>query len=315
MIEIFTVSFFYKLTIASIRMTTPILFATIGEIYAERSGLVNLSLEGTMLIGAFTGFIATYYFGNPWVGVFVAALSGILFTSIFAFLTINLAVNQILSGIALNFVAIGITGFFYRILFGISSYPPKIEKFAEYFIPYLSNIPLFGKILFQNTPLVYIGFLLIPFTYFFMYKTRWGLYIRTSGENPKALDTMGINVFSIRYLAILICGALTSIGGCYLSIGSLNMFTEEMVSGRGFIALAAVMVGKWNPFGAFFACLLFGTADAFQLRLQAMGFNVPYQFSLMFPYALTLVVMICVVGRLNAPEAIAKPYIKEGKGI
>lgn len=313
MAEIFNATFLTGLFVACLRMTVPILYATLGEVYAERSGLVNLGLEGTMLMGAFFGFVGTYFLGNAWLGLLVAIIAGMLFSLIFAFTTVILAVNQVLSGIALNFVAIGLTSFLFRAIFGVTIVPPKVGGFKVVSIPFLSRIPILGEIFFQHQVIVYMAFLLVPVTFVIVYKTQFGLNIRASGENPQALDATGVNVFWVRYQSVLLCGALAATGGAFMSLGSMNMFTEQMISGRGFIALAAVMVGNWKPKGVLFACLLFGFVDALQLRLQAMGYDIPYQFALMLPYVITLIAMVGIVGRLDNPEAIAKPFIKGAK--
>ncbi|WIV12370.1 ABC transporter permease [Proteiniborus sp. MB09-C3] len=308
--NIFNITFFVALLSASLRLSVPILFAALGGMYSERSGVVNIGLEGIMLIGAFSGVVGSYFSGNQWIGALAAVLSGLLIGALFALITVRIKINQIVSGVAINLLAVGLTSFFYRALFGITTTPITVKAFESVNIPLLSNIPVLGEIFFRQTILVYIAFLLVPISAFILYRTSWGLSIRTVGEHPMAADTVGIPVDKVRTICVLISGALAGLGGSFLSLGQFNMFVDNMISGRGFIAVAAVIFGKWNPKGILMASLIFGVADALQIRLQTAGVAIPYQFLLMFPYLLTVVAVTGIVGRTVSPRALGQPYEK-----
>ncbi|MBU5255084.1 ABC transporter permease [Tissierella praeacuta] len=308
--DILNMTFIIALLSASIRLSVPILFAALGGMYSERSGVVNIGLEGIMLVGAFAGVVGSYFTGSYWIGALVAIVSGIFISAIFALITVKIKINQIVSGVAINLLAVGLTSFFYRALFGITTVPITVKAFEPINIPILSNIPIIGEIFFKQTVLVYIAFLLVPISYYIFYKTSVGLSIRTVGEHPMAADTVGIPVNKVRTICVLVSGALAGLGGCFLSLGQFNMFVDNMVSGRGFIAVAAVIFGKWNPKGVLMASLIFGIADALQIRIQMSGLNIPYQFLLMFPYLLTVVAVTGIVGRTTSPNALGRPYEK-----
>lgn len=308
--NIFNVTFIIALLSASLRLSVPILFAALGGMYSERSGVNNIGLEGMMLIGAFAGVVGSYFTGSQWLGALVAILSGILIGALFALITVKIKINQIVSGVAINLLAVGLTSFFYRALFGITTTPITVKAFEPIYIPVLSDIPVIGEIFFQQTILVYIAFLLVPVSAYLLYKTSWGLSIRTVGEHPKAADTVGISVNKVRTICVIISGALAGLGGSFLSLGQFNMFVDNMVSGRGFIAVAAVIFGKWNPKGVLLASLIFGIADALQIRLQTAGVAIPYQFLLMFPYLLTVIAVTGIVGKTVSPKALGRPYEK-----
>lgn len=308
--DILTTTFIVALLSAAIRLSIPILFAALGGMYSELSGVSNIGLEGIMLVGAFAGVVGSYYTGSQWFGALMAIIFGILIAFIFSIATVNIKINQIVTGVAINLLAIGLTSFFFRAIFGITTVPITVNNFKALEIPILSGIPILGEIFFKQTVLVYIAFLLVPISYYILYKTSWGLSIRTVGEHPMAADTVGISVDKVRTICVLISGALGGLGGCFLSLGQFNMFVDNMVSGRGFIAVAAVIFGKWNPKGILLASLLFGFADALQIRIQMTGVNIPYQFLLMFPYLLTIVAVTGIVGRTSSPRALGNPYEK-----
>jgi simple sugar transport system permease protein len=295
---------------ADIRVAAPILLAALGLIFMERSGVVNIGAEGTMLIGAFTGSLGAYIWGNAWYGVLFTAAISMLVGLVFALIVVTVKANQIVTGIAFNILALGITTTLNRIVFGVGSGSIEIDGFEKIAIPLLSDIPIIGEAVFNQVGLVYIGLLLVPLIFYFLKLTTIGLKIRSVGEHPEAADTAGINVFKVRYGTIIGGSILVGIGGAYLSLGQLNMFSEDMVSGRGFIALAAVIFGKWNPWGALGAALLFGFGDALQIRLQATGSDIPYQFLLMLPYLLTVAALAGLVGRATPPAASGRPYTK-----
>lgn len=308
--DILTTTFIIALLSASIRMSVPILFAALGGMYSELSGVSNIGLEGIMLIGAFTGVVGSYYTGSYWMGALAAVVFGMLIAALFAYITVKIKINQIVSGVAINLLAVGLTSFFFRALFGITTVPIKVNAFQPLEIPLLSSIPIIGEVFFKQTVLVYIAFLLVPISAYVLYKTAWGLNIRTVGEHPMAADTVGISVDKVRTICVLLSGALGGLGGAFLSLGQFNMFVDNMVSGRGFIAVAAVIFGRWSPKGILLASLLFGFADALQIRIQMTGFNIPYQFLLMFPYILTIIVVTGIVGRSSSPRALGRPYEK-----
>jgi ABC-type uncharacterized transport system permease subunit len=305
---IFSQGFLLGLLISTIRLATPLIYTSLGEMFSERAGLINIGLEGIMVIGAMSGFFGAYLTHNGWIGLLFGLIGGILINMIFAFATVSLNGDQIVNGMVLNILAIGIASFIYRSAFGIKGEPTEIQGFKELAIPFLHKIPYVGEALFTHTAPVYLAFILIPLAYMLLYKTTFGLKFRSVGENPKAADTLGINVTKMRYLGAIFCGGLAGLGGAYLSVAYMNKFLDNMVAGRGFIALAAVIFGKWKPQGVMWACLLFGFADALQLRLQALGFKIPYQFLIMLPYVLTLVALAGIVGKTIGPAANGQPY-------
>ena len=294
---------------ADLRVAAPILIAAIGLLYMEKAGVVNIGAEGTMLIGALAGSIGAYLFQNPWMGALIAGLVGGIVGVIFAYLVVTVKANQIVAGIAINILALGATTTVNRIFFGLNASSSNIPSFSKVTIPFLSEIPVLGPF-FNQFGLAYLAFLMVPFTYYLMKKTSIGLSIRSVGEHPEAADTAGINVFQIRYGTIIFGSMIIGVAGSYLSVGLLSFFSENMVSGRGFIALASVIFGKWNPYGILGATLLFGFGDALQIRMQAGGSAIPYQFLLMLPYLLTVAALAGFVGKAVPPKASSKPYFK-----
>jgi len=294
---------------AALRMATPIAFASLGGIFSERVGIVNIGLEGMMLTGAFTGVMVSYFSGNPWLGVLAAVLVGALLGFIHALLTIKFIGDQIVSGTGINIFAMGFTAYMCQILWGSRGASESVQGLKAISIPLLKDIPIIGNILGSHTPLVYLMLILTVLSYIVLFKTPIGLRIRAVGEHPSAADTAGINVFKIKYLCVTVSGMLAGLGGAFLSLGHLNLFAWGMTGGRGFIALAAMIFGRWMPFGAFGASLLFGFADALQMRLQALGL-LPPQIILTIPYVLTIAVLAGVVRRAIPPSNY-KPYVKE----
>ncbi|PMQ02543.1 MAG: branched-chain amino acid ABC transporter permease [Dictyoglomus sp. NZ13-RE01] len=297
-------------TIASaIRMTTPLAFASLGGVYSERSGVVNIALEGIMLVGAFSAAVFVYFFNNPWFAIFMAGISGVLFSLIHAIVSINFRVNQIISGVALNMLATGGTTFLSRLIFKAAGSSPHLEGLKPWSIPILSSIPGIGKIFSDLSPLIVIMFLFVILSHFILFKTVFGLRLRSVGENPQAADTLGVNVYLYRYIGVLISGFLGGLGGAFLSLEHARVFVETMTVGRGYIALAAMIFGKWTPFGSLFACFLFGLAEAVRMRIEGVG--IPTQFIQMIPYVLTMLVLAGAVGRAIPPAADGIPYEKE----
>ncbi len=303
---------------STIRAATPLMLAALGGIFSERSGIVNIALEGIMLIGAFFAMMISYLGAKIGLPPLVSAAAGLMGAVVFGFLismihavvSIRFQANQVVSGVAINILALGLTGFLLQFIFKTSGNSPSVPNLPAMPIPLLSKIPVLGDIFFNQSPIVYIALLAVPLSAFVLFRTPLGLRLRSVGEHPKAADTMGINIFKLRYLGVGLSGVLGGLGGAYLSIGQLNIFTEGMTNGRGYIALAAVIFGKWNPWGALGACLLFGLADAIQISLQNAGVNIPSDFLLMLPYILTLVALAGFIGRSKPPAAAGVPYEK-----
>ncbi len=314
MSDILTVAFFSGLMAACVRLAIPILFTAMGEAISEQSGILNIGLEGYMLAGALAGFVgATFTGGNLWMGVLVAWIVGGLLGLLIGFLTITLRADQVVAGVALNIFALGATNFAFRIIFSSQLKSPTTDPFPTYPIPLLADIPVVGQAFFDHSIFVYLGYLLVPLTWVLLYKTSFGLKIRAAGEKPEAADSAGISVYGVRYACVIIAGSLGAVGGAFLTLGSLNLFVENITAGRGFIALTSVIFGGWHPVKIFGACLFFGLADAFQLRMQALDFGIPYQFLLMTPYVLTLIALFSLAGRTRAPSAITIPFVKESR--
>jgi ABC-type uncharacterized transport system permease subunit len=304
--EFFTAAFFA----AGVRLATPLIFTAIGGIFSERSGVVNIGLEGMMLTGAFAGVVGAFYTGNAWLGVLTAMAAGALMALIHAFLSVTIRGDQIVSGAAINILGLGLTTYSLRIIWGLQD-KPHVAGFAVWKIPVLGDIPFIGEVLFQHIPLVYLAFLLVPVAHFVLFRTSWGLSLRSVGEHPRAADTLGISVVRTRYICVLISGALAGLGGAFLSIGQLQTFLENMSAGRGFIALAALIFGKWMPVRTMAACLLFGGAQAATVRIPALNYSVSPQLLSMFPYLLTLLTFVGLVGKTTPPAAEGTPYVKE----
>lgn len=293
---------------ATIRLATPLLFATLGGILNERAGIINIGLEGTMLMAALTGVFGAWFIGSPWLGFACGVVAGALVAWIHAFVSISLGANQIVSGTAINLLGLGLSSFLIRIVFGLKEQQRVVPHFDPVSMPLLADLPLLGPVLFHQHALVYVAFLLVPVLWVILYRTRWGLMITATGEHPHAASSVGIDPLRVRYACTVLSGALAGAGGAFLSLGQLHFFQDEMVAGRGFIALAALIFGRWNPVGGMIACLIFGAADALQFRGQAVGLDIPHQFMLMFPYVLTLAILIVVGGKSQGPAAIGIPY-------
>lgn len=292
----------------AVRMSVPILLPALGEIFTQRSGILNLGLEGIMLMGALGGFIGAYFTNNLWAGVFLAIIFGMVFSIIMAFLSVTIRANQVIAGTALTILGGGLATFLFRVIFGIKKLPPSVEPFKTLEIPFLSQIPVIGPILFQHNILVYITLVLVIVSAIVLEKTSFGLKVRAVGEHPKAADSKGINVYLMRYICVMIGGAFAGLGGAFLSIGFMNTYLDQMTSGRGIIAVAVVIFAKWNPYRALGGALVFGIASALQLRLQAIGVAIPHQFLLALPYLLTIVVLISVSRNAEFPSAFTLPY-------
>jgi len=294
---------------ATLRMATPLVFASLGGVFSERSGIVNIALEGMMLTGAFSAVLATFITGNSWIGVLASVLVGGLLGLLHGVLTIKFAGDQIVSGTGINIFALGFTGYMSQIFWGSRGASESVNGLETISIPLLKDMPVLGEILGSQTPLVYIAFVVVALSHIILSKTPLGLRIKAVGEHPAAADTAGINVHKTKYICITISGMLAGLGGSFLSLGHLSLFALGMTGGRGFIALAAMILGGWTSFGALGASLLFGFADALQMRLQSVGI-LPPQIILTVPYILTVAVLAGFV-RKRVPPSDYKPYSKE----
>ena len=293
-----------------IRLATPIALGALAGIMCERAGVVNIGIEGMMLVAACMGFTASLYTQNSTIGLAAAIVSAMLMALLHAVLSITFRVDQIISGTVINILAVGITGFTRRSFllnnpFGAPSVFPVIK------VPGLSDIPVLGQVFFQHQPLVYVMLILVFVVQGYLFYTKWGLRHRSVGEHPRAADTLGINVFRTRYLAVLAGGAIAGLAGAWFSLETVGSFDDLMTNGKGFIALAAMIFGNWNPIGAFFGALLFGFADALQIKLQILETGIPYQFIGMLPYVLTMIVLAGVIGKTTPPAADGVPYTKD----
>jgi len=296
---------------STLRIATPLILAALGGCMSERSGVINIGLEGMMLMGAFTAVVGSYYLG-PWPGLFLGILAGGVMGLLHAFMSVTLGANQVISSTAINIMAVGLPNILIPVIwpehYGIS---PTVGVIKDINIPFISSIPVIGKVLGHQNPIVYVALILVPAISYLLFKTRLGLRIRSVGEHPRAADTLGINVYKMRYIAVTMSGLLAGLGGAFLSICYQSQFSSVMTAGRGFIGLAAMIFGRWTPKGALLACLLFGFADAFQAGAQAAGVPIPPEILLAFPYVLTLVALVGLLGKTAvSPAANGKPYLK-----
>ncbi|MFN7946173.1 MAG: ABC transporter permease [Blastocatellia bacterium] len=296
---------------STIRLSTPLILAALGGLYSERSGVINIALEGIMLTGAFTAAVITYFTHSPWLGLLAAMAGGVLMALVHAVATIKYRADQVVSGAAINILLLGVPPLLLGALFETTGSSPQLPR--EEVLP---DVPVFNEqsfpqlaSIFNQKPLVYLALVLVAVTFYVLYRTRFGLRLRAVGENPEAADTAGVSVIRMRYAGVLISGALAALGGAYLSIGQNSLFTRNMTAGRGFIALAALILGKWDPVGAMVACLLFGLAEAVAIRMQGTV-NIPNQFIQLIPYVLTIVVMAGFIRRTRPPKALGIPYVK-----
>lgn len=297
----------------SLRLMVPIAFAALGGVLCERSGVYNVGMEGMMLSGAFGAALGTFLTGSPIVGVMVGMLIGAFGGAVLGILSVRLNVNQIVAGIAINLVALGLTAFLARLIFGLDATTKTLAGFTAWPVPGLSAIPVVGSIFFNQDPLVYVLYALVPFFYWLLYRSGFGLEVRATGENPGAADSAGVPVYRVRFLCTLISGALAGLGGAYIVVSQVFVFTEHMSAGKGFIALAAVILGRWDPVGAVLASWFFGFCDALQLNLQFANPSVPYQIFTALPYVASILALLGLYGRVKPPAASGLPYRRESK--
>lgn len=296
---------------ASLRLSVPLAFAAIGGLWSERSGVLNIALEGLLLTGAFVSAAVTFATGNVWLGILAAISAGGLVGLLHAFLCVSLRVDQLVSGLAINLSVAGLTAFLSRLVFTQDT-TQRLASVGTIALPGLSAIPILGPLLFDQDAIVYGLFLLVLLSTYILFYTHWGLTVRAVGEAPRAAATAGILVTRVRYLCVGLSGCLAAIGGAYLVLVHVRFFTEGISAGKGFIALAALIFGRWHPVYTLLACLLFGATEALQLRIQAFNLNIPYQFLVMLPYAIALLASVGLAGKSTPPAALGTPYRQAG---
>jgi ABC-type uncharacterized transport system permease subunit len=307
--DILTASFFIGILASGIRLATPYLYAGLGETLGQRSGVLNLGVEGQMLMGAFAAFYVTFQTGNVWLGMLAAVVVGAAMGLAMAFVSISLQAEQGISGIGFYLFGLGMSTLLFQMLLGTVE---TVQGFAPIHIPVLSDIPVIGEIFFRQNILVYIAFALVPIAQFVLTKTTLGLKIRAVGENPAAADSLGVSVATVRYVTVTLGGIMSGIAGASMSIGLLNVFQQNMTSGLGFIAVALVYFGGWRPLGVMLGALLFSLVNALQLRLQVEGVNIPSDLMVMMPYILTIIALVLTVQRVRSPSALTKPFERGG---
>jgi len=313
-------AFIATLLTSGIRLAIPIFLAALGEIITERGGVLNLGLEGIMLAGALAGFMAAYYAEQsgspllvglaPWLGMLAGSGAGLLMGLIMAVLAVSLRTDQVIASITLVIVGEGVTTYVFRQQF--ASLTARVSSLPALPIPFLSDLPFVGQVLFTHDMMTYLSLVLLAAAWYFLYQTTWGLNLRAAGEHPAAADTSGVNVNAVRYAAVLIGAAFAGLGGAVLTVAQLGIFNEGITAGRGWIAVALVIFARWRPELAFVGALLFGIANALQFRIQALNIEaIPYELLLMLPYVLTILVLLRGVRRAEAPAALGRPYVKE----
>ena len=305
---LFTASFWA----AAIRIASPLIFATLGELICERAGVLNLGIEGIMVAGAFAGWMAVYSGTGLWAGVCVAMLVGMLFGLLHSTLTVPFGLSQHVVGLGVTLLATSATYFAYRVALPEVTSPPKIDAFQVFEIPVLSNIPLVGPALFAQTPLTYLAFVLVGVVAFVLYRTPLGLAVRAAGENPAAVAAQGLSVTAIRMGAVMVGSGLMAVGGAFLTMSAFDSFFFEMVNGRGWICIALVVFGSWRPGKALLGAVLFAAFDALQIRVQqtGIGAQIPYQVFLMMPYILSILALVVMSRRAEVPAALMVPFNK-----
>lgn len=296
----------------AIQLSAPLVFAALGGMFSERSGVINISLEGAILSGAFGAAFGAYSTGSPlaglWVGTFFGGLSGLGL----AIIGVSFQVNQILAGFSINLLALGLTSFLSRVAMSHDASVP-LNGFGIIDVPLLSDIPFIGPVLFQNDILIYGMIAVTALAFFILYRTPIGLIVTATGENPAAVDAAGVSVPLVRYICVIAGGALAGVGGCYLVLTQIFMFSENMSAGKGFIALAAVILGRWNPVGVICACVCFALFDAWQLQLQFNNPEVPHQFFTMLPFVVSFMAMVGLMGRSTAPRSLGVMFERGGR--
>jgi len=309
--DILQTTFLVGLLISMIRISTPILLAALGELVTEHAGILNLGVEGNMLMGALVGFITALNTDSLWLGVGAAILAGGAMGLIMAFAAATLKVSQTLTGLALNLFASGITFYWYRVSFPTLDAIPTLRVFPPVEIPLLSKIPFLGEIVFKQYMLSFIALLMVPAVWFFLYRTKLGLQLRCLGENPRAVDTKGVNINRLQYGAVIFGGMMAGIGGAYLTLAYSGLFVADVTAGRGWMALVAVIAGNWKPGRIMIATSIFGLLEGLQLQLQGVGVDLPYQIFLALPYVVAIVFLVGGRIRARAPLSLGVPYSRD----
>jgi simple sugar transport system permease protein len=307
--ELFTATVLIGILASGIRLATPYLYAAIGETFGQRSGVLNLGVEGQMLMGAFAAFYVAFTTGNLWLGMLAAVIVGAAMGLAMAFVSINLQAVQGISGIGFYLFGLGMSELLFHKLLGTVE---TVKGFPPLHIPLLGDIPAIGKVLFQQNILVYGAFALVPIAWFVLNKTTLGLKIRSVGENPEAADSLGVSVARVRYFTVTVGGILSAVAGASLSIANLNVFQQNMTAGLGFIAVALVYFGGWRPLGVMLGALLFSMVNSLQLWVQVLGIPIPSDFAVMMPYVLTILALVVTVTRVRSPSALTKPFERGG---
>jgi simple sugar transport system permease protein len=300
--------FLLGLLAATLRVATPLIFGTLGELFAERAGILNLGIEGTLFLGAFVGFTVAALSGSLWGGILAAILAGMLAGGLMALFAVRLGVNQHVAGLGLTLLLTGLSLFSFRLIFGESRVLPKIAAFSR--VSPFGQLPILGP-LFEQYALTYIALALVPITWWLLSRTSFGLNIRAVGENPEAADAAGVNVYLVRTAALVIGSALMAVGGAFLSVAQLGAFTFGIIAGRGWVCIALIIFGNWQPGRVLWGALLFGGVFALQLRLQTTGLDLPYETFLALPYVVTIVALMVAGRNTSAPAALLKPYRRE----
>jgi len=303
--ELFSATVLVGILASGIRLATPYLYASIGESFGQRSGVLNLGVEGQMLMGAFASFYIAFSTGNLWLGLLAAIIAGAIMGLGMAFVTVNLQAEQGISGIGFYLFGLGLSDLLFQKLLGTVE---TVSGFSKIYIPGLSDLPVVGQIFFSQNALVYGAFALVPIAWFVLNKTTLGLKIRAVGENPEAADSLGVSVARVRYFTIILGGILSGVAGASLSIALLNVFQQNMTSGLGFIAVALVYFGGWRPWGILGGALLFSLVNSLQLWVQVLGIPIPSDIAVMMPYIITILALVITVSRVRAPSALTKPF-------
>ncbi len=309
--EIFTLSFVVAWLAGAVRLAGPLLLAAVGEIYAERSGVLNVGIEGTILLGALAAYLATYVCGDPWPGVLAALGAGLIANLFLAWMYVTVMASQVVVGIIFNLFAMGLASYVYRATMGSGSMTAGIAMLPNVSIPVLSDIPVLGPVLFSQSAMLYLTLAIVLAGGWLLFRTRFGLNLRAVGENPKAAAAAGIRVRRIRYIGTMASGAGAGMAGAFMVLSQIGIFRDNIVQGHGFIALAIVILGRWNPVLAIFAAFGFGAADALPLSLQMLDLDVPPQLLLALPYLMTIVVISGLLGRVSQPAALMVPFRDE----
>ncbi|MEW6398557.1 MAG: ABC transporter permease [Bacillota bacterium] len=288
-----------------VRLAAPFLFAALGEMFSQRSGVYNLGVEGIMMLGAFGGFLVTWTTGSALLGTVFSVAIGVLMGLLMALVSVTLRAEQGISGIGVYLLGWGLSGLLFRRYVGFIT---GVKGFASWHVPVVSDVPVLGPVLFQHNWMVYVALLLVPLSAFVLYQTTWGLKVKAVGMTPEAADSLGVNVNVIRYQCVVLGSALAGLAGAALTLGQANMYADNITAGRGFIAVALVYFARWNPWGVLAGSLLFSTVSAFQLWVQVLGIRFPYEFVVILPYVMTIAVLAMVSRRVWAPAALGKPF-------